>query len=277
MRKIIPMALLGLLCACGGGGGGNVNPPGGGNTLPPAPQVAPVDTSLLVSAEENFVNGDRSWYTSGAASWSTNAGDAPGAPNGSAPVDGSSCTNVHEGTQYPSGAFSQHVFVGIFYNGVEQALPQAIGMVDPQPPTTPAPPDYPNGHPYLTDPVELSQCRYNVHSHDYSGLVHIEDTSLAQSNTTMPAYATLQTLFDAWGAQLSANGIIAGSSSLKGRAVIYVGTPSAKNGSNDVVNSYALYTGAAGGLQFSKHMAVWIAIGSLPAAGFPEVQIVQSN
>ncbi|HET7812957.1 MAG TPA: hypothetical protein VFL13_01135 [Candidatus Baltobacteraceae bacterium] len=279
MRKLAACIFALTLAACGGGGGGNTSaPPPSGTTqdLPPPPTNAPVNTALMINGEENVVNGDNTWYSSGTASWSNHAGSTAGAPSGNA-VDGSTCTNVSEGSQYPQSDFSQHIFVGIYANGVEEALPQAIGMVDPKPPTTPAPPDWPSGHPNDNYPVELSQCRYNVHSHDYSGLVHIEDMSVAQSNTSMPAYANLQTLFDVWGAQFSANGIVAGGSTLSGRAIVYVGTPSGKNGTNDLVTSYTLYNGSLSSLQFSKHMAIWIVIGALPSSGLPEVQIVQTN
>lgn len=238
--------------------------------------AVPVNTSKIVSAEENFINGNRLWYNRGVAPWSKNAGDTSTAPKGAA-VDGSACSNVSEGSQFPKNAFTQHVFVGIYYNGAEEALPQAVGMVNPKPPTTPAPPDWPNGHPSNTYAVELSQCRYNVHSHDYSGLVHIEDTSLAQSNTAMPAYANLKTLFDVWGASITGSGINAGGNVLSGPVSLYYGVPTAKNSGNDLVKSYTLFAHTAAALHFSKHMAIWIVIGGVPSGGLPEVQIVQSN
>lgn len=284
-------AALITLAACGGGGGGGATPPSTPGGPPPAtatptpgstatptptptPTSAPVGTSsVVVSAEENFVNGDNSWYTSGTASWSNHAGGTTSAPNGSSSVDSMSCSTVTEGTSYPQSQFSQHAFVGIYNNGTWEALPQAIGMVNPVAPTAGTP-----SHPQNTYAVENNQCEYNVHTHDYSGLVHIEDVTVAQSNTTMPSYATLQTLFDLWGAQLGATGITAGSSTLTGPVTIYSGTPSEKNSSgNDQVTAYAPFTGAASSLQFSKHMAVWIVVGTPPAAGLPQVQFVLTN
>lgn len=238
--------------------------------------AVPVNTAKIISAEENFINGNRSWYTRGTASWSVNAGDTKTAPAGTT-IDTIPCKNVSEGSQYPAGKFTQHVFVGIYYNGVEEAMPQAAGMVNPKPPTTPAPPDWPNGHPNNTYAVELSQCRYNVHTHDYSGLVHIEDTLLAQSNTSMPSYATLKSLFDVWGASITGSGINAGGNVLGGAVSLYYGVPTAKYNGNDLVKSYTLFGSTAASLHFSKHMAIWIVIGSLPSGGLPEVQIVQSN
>lgn len=275
MRKTIGLISLALLAACGGGTGGTANPPGGGNALPPPPAIAPVDTSVILSAQEAVVNGDQSWYTSGTATWSNHAGGTAGAPNGSAAVDGAACDSVRDGSTYPSTAYTQHLFVGIYDNGSEMALPQAIGMPGAQPPTTAAPPDWPSGHPNDNYAVELAKCQYNVHVHDYSGLVHVQDPSLSQSNGVMPAYATLQTLFDLWGARITSNGITAGANALTGRTIVYAGTPSGLHDGNDLVSSYSLYSGSLGTLQFARHMAVWIVIGALPAQGLPEVQIVQ--
>jgi len=230
-------------------------------------------SSTVVSAEEDWINGDTSWYTSGTNSWSNHSGGTSGAPNGTSSVDGMSCTSVTEGTTYPQGAFSQHAFVGIYNNGTWEALPQAIGMVGAVAPTKGTP-----SHPSDTYAVENNQCEYNLHTHDYSGLVHVEDETLGQSNTSMPSYATLQALFDLWGAQLGATGIVAGTSTLTGPVTIYFGTPAGKDSSgNDLVSSYAAFTGAPSGLQFSKHMAVWIVVGTPPATGLPQVRFVVVN
>lgn len=281
---LLAPAVLISLAACGGGGGGTTPPtsPGGGNPPPvssspspspsPSPTSSPVTGSSIVTAEEGYVNGDASWYTSGTASWSNHSGDVAGAPSG-ASTDGMSCSQVSEGASYPQSALSQHAFVGIFYNGNWEALPQAIGMVKPVAPTQGTP-----QHQNNTDAVETNQCEYNVHTHDYSGLIHIEDVNFAQSNTSMPAYATLQSLFDLWGAQLGATGITAGSSILSGPVTIYTGTPNTKDSSgNDLITAYAPFSGSAGALQFSKHMAVWIVVGTPPASGLPQVRFVVEN
>lgn len=214
------------------------------------------------------------WYTGGTASWSNHSGDTSSAPTGT--TDGTACTPTTEPAT--GNTFSQHAFVGIFANGTWEALPQALGMQSPVAPTAGTP-----SHPTNTYEVENNACEYNVHTHDYSGLVHIEDVTDAQSNTFMPSYANLQTLFDLWGAQLTSNGITAGPSSLSGSVTIYVGTPGAKDSSgNDIVNSYTKFTGAANTLQFSKHMAVWIVIGSASptlngVSGLPAVKFVITN
>lgn len=284
---LLAPAVLIALAACGGGGGGGATPPSGPGGPPPpvasstpsptpaptsSPTSSPITGSSVVTAEEAWINGDMSWYTSGTASWSNHSGITSSGPTGSS-VDGMSCSAVTEGSSYPASAFSQHAYVGIYNNGTREALPQALGMVNPVEPTKGTP-----AHTSDTDAVENNQCEYNVHTHDYSGLVHIEDETFAQSNTAMPSYATLQALFDVWGAQLGASGITAGSSMLTGAVTIYTGTPTAKDSSgNDLVTTYTAFTGSPGSLQFSKHMAVWIVVGTPPAAGLPQVRFVVQN
>jgi len=282
--SVLTFAALSLLAACGGGGGGGgFTPPGGGGggsnppTATPTPVVTATPTpagigvsNVILSAEENFINGDNSWYTSGTSSWSNHAGDPANAPTG-AVTDTMSCTHVTEGTQFPADKFSQHAFVGIYFNGTEEAFPQALGMSGPVNPIgTGNPP-----HTHNTDEVEDNTCEYNIHTHDFSGLIHVEDENFTQGNT-FPAYATLQALLDVSGFTLSNAGLTAGGSSLNGNVTIYTGTPSTKNGGNDLVNSYSVYNGSAAALQFTKHEVVWLVIGTPPAA-LPQVQFVIVN
>jgi hypothetical protein len=219
---------------------------------------------------DNVLLGDRTWYTSGTASWSNHAGGTSSAPTSS--IDGMTCDPV---TNSPS-TYAQHAFVGILFNGAIESLPQAIGLVNPQPPTTPYPGN-PNGHKSLTDAVELQDCKFNMHTHDFSGLVHIEDTRQPQSLTTTLSYANLQTLFDVWGAQLSDSGIVAGTSVLQGPVQIYAGvatakyTPPGSTQSVDLVNSYNLVNGPPSTVALGHHTAAWIVIGTPPANGLPQI------
>jgi hypothetical protein len=191
------------------------------------------------------------------------------------------CANTPEGVTatgspaFPAGKYTQHAFVGIIDNtGHEQALPQAIGLVNPQPPTTPGSPNAPTGHPNNNYPVELYQCSYNVHTHDYSGLVHVEDTSQNQG-TLAPQYASLQTLLDLWGATLSSSaGLTAGASQLNGAVTIYVGTPGP---GTTLVSSYAVYSGSLSALMLNAHTTVWIVIGTTAANIPPFNPSIQQN
>ena len=283
-----------FLAACGGGGGGGGTPPapgpssnpgGGGNpssspssaptTAPTsAPSSVPVNTGATVTAEEDWGPNGQLWYNSGTASWATTAGIDSAGPSGG-PTDGMNCADTIEGTQYPQTAYSQHLFVGIYANGNEMALPQALGMMSPVAPTQGTP-----KHPNNDYEVEQYQCEYNVHTHDYSGLVHVEDVNLPQNSSYSyaPSYATLQTLLDMWSAQLSSTGLTAGSSSLSGSVAVYFGVPTTKDGSgNDMVVSYTQASGAPSSVMLARHNAIWIVIGNLPSGGLPQVKFIVEN
>ncbi|HET7812956.1 MAG TPA: hypothetical protein VFL13_01130, partial [Candidatus Baltobacteraceae bacterium] len=291
--SVLTVAALSLLAACGGGGGGGgVTPPGGGNggggstptpvataTPTPGATATPTPSGTTVKAEENFINGSYAWYTSGTASWNNgapgDAGDpsnAPGGPVGNT-FGGMTCASTPEGVDsnnnpvFPAGKLTEHVFVGIYYNGTEEALPQALGMYQPVAPIgTGNPP-----HTANTQAVEQNTCEYNMHTHDYSGMVHLEDVNVAQG--TFPSYANLQTFFGVSGGSLTATGLTIGANSLNGPVTVYAGTPSTQVGGNDEVTSYAPTTTS---VQFSKHMAVWIVIGT-PPASLPNVEFVIVN
>lgn len=270
------------LASCGGGGGSTPpassgGPPPVSSTPTPAPTATPTPppvgtSSRIVNAEENFQNPDSaSWYTSGTASWSNHAGVTASGNNG----DGDTCDTSM--TSEPTGSyFHSHAFVGIYYNGNEVALPQAIGIESPIEPTKGTP-----AHQYDYDEVENASCMFHVHTHDYSGLVHIEVPEAPFDSTyqTLPSYANLQTLLDIWGATLSSGaGLTAGSNTLSGPVTIYTGASTAKDsGGNDLVTTYAPAAGAPATIPLAHHEAIWIVIGAPPANGLPQVDFVIAN
>lgn len=282
----LPAALLAgavfiTLAGCGGGGGSATPPASSGGPPPtssgpspsPSPSSSPpppVTSSLVIKAEENFTNPDMaSWYTSGTASWTSHAGDTVTGNNG----NGDSCDPSM--TSEPTQGFHSHAFVGILYNGTELALPQAIGMENPVEPTKGNPP-----HPYDYNEVENASCMFHVHTHDYSGLVHVEVPEQAFDSTykSLPAYANLQTLMDIWGATISSTGLTAGGNSLSGPVTIYTGLPTAKDSSgDDLVNAYSLAAGPPSSVMLAHHEAIWIVVGAPPAGGLPQVAFVIQN
>ena len=319
---VVAFTAISLLAACGGGGGGgSVTPPGGGGgggptptpgatatptptaTLSPTPAPTPTATATAtgvpvdnidgpINAAVNVVNqqdGGRGpaapWYSSGTATWSNGSpGDSgedsagPTGPVGNS-LDSMTCEDTQEGTSFPAGDYTQHAFVGILWNGVEEALPQALGMVNPVAPIgTGNPP-----HTSNTQEVEQYTCEYNMHTHDYSGLVHIEDVNLPQ-NTSFgyaPSYGTLQTLLDIWKATLDpVNGLTAGSNSLTGAVSIYVGQPTGTTSSGeDLVSTYTSVAVNPSSIMLARHNAVWIVIGSpqFPANGLRRVMFGLKN
>ena len=279
-------ALCVLLAACGGGGGSTppVGPPGGGGgptpssaptssptssptyaptTLPTNPPTAGsiAANGTVVSAEINFVNGDMSWYTSGTASWTNHAGDTSSGGSGQT-IDGIPCLGGNMGSGY-----HVHAFVGVYSNGVWEALPQAIGMEAPVEPTK-------SGSTSDTEEVQTAQCFYKIHTHDYSGIVHIEDPSQPQNMNVNQSYATLQSLFDHWGEPIGATTL----ATFSGPVSIYVGYSTTKDSSNnDLVTSYSLSTASPAQIVLQHHVAYWIVVGSLPANGLPQVRFLTEN
>lgn len=305
-------AALAVLAACGGGGGTGVTPPGSsvGGTPPPTatpiststpvPVVTPTptpnptqspastlaaDTSYTVSAQTGpLVNGAQNWYSSGVTvSWTPNPGAAgqngdtsagANAAMGFAPIDGMSCTQTQEPAAYTS-TYSTHAFVGIYDNGNWNALPQAIGMKDPVEPVL-------SSHPNDDYEVEAQTCEYNVHTHDYAGIVHVEDVNYPQSTSTtspLPYKPTLQTLLDVWGVQITASGMaVPGQATLSGPVAIYYGTPGSRLSSNGapLVDQYTLAQSPTD-ISLGFHQTIWIVIGALPtlpdgARGLPQVE-----
>ncbi len=303
-------AALAVLAACGGGGGTGVTPPGGsgGGTPPPTatpiptstptPVVTPTpsptqspastlsaDTAYTVFAQSGpLVNGIQNWYSSGVSvSWTPNPGAAgqngdtsAGASDsmGFAPVDGMSCTQTQEPAASTS-TYSTHAFVGIYDNGSEYALPQAIGMKNPTEPIL-------SGHQNDNYEVETQTCEYNLHTHDYAGIVHVEDVNYPQSTSTtspLPYKPTLQTLLDVWGVQITSSGMaVPGQATLSGPVAIYYGTPGSDVGPHGapVVDKYALAPSPAD-ISLGFHQTIWIVIGALPSLpdgtrGLPQVE-----
>ncbi|MFN2449882.1 MAG: hypothetical protein ABR508_08900 [Candidatus Baltobacteraceae bacterium] len=284
--SVLTFTALSLLAACGGGGGGGggFTPGGGGPTATPTPGGGPTATptpastpgsvgtsSQVLKAEENFTNPDMaSWYTSGSASWSAHAGDTTSGNNGDGDTCDTTMTSDATGTYFHS-----HSFVGIYFNGTEMGLPSAIGIENSVEPTKGTP-----AHPSDNYEVENGSCMFHVHTHDFSGLVHVEvpQQSFDPSYNNLPSYANLQTLLDVWGAQLTSSGLVAGSNSLTGATTIYTGLSSTKDASgNDLVNSYTPVIGSAASVALRHHEAIWIVIGTPPVAGLPQVTFVITN
>jgi hypothetical protein len=243
-----------------------------------------VDTGYTVSAGPDVVNGTQSWYTSGVTvPWTPNPGRAgqngdtssgASAATGFAAMDGMSCTQTQEPAASTS-TYSTHAFVGIYYNGAEYALPQAIGMKNPTEPIA-------SGHPNDNYEVESQTCEYNLHTHDYSGMIHVEDVNYPQSTSTtspLPYAPTLKSVLDLWGVQLSPTGMsVTGQAALSGPVAIYHGTPGTDVGPHGapVTDSY-VPAASASDVSLGFHQTIWIVIGPMPTlpngvTGLPEVE-----
>jgi hypothetical protein len=257
-------AALATLAACssGGGGGGYSSPvtpptnnPGPSNPPPASTTISspPIAvSSTIITAAPNGTNPSNgaAWYNGGVTAWAPNAGDTSSGGNGTNTIDGTSCTQM---TEPATGKLHVHAFVGLYVNGAEQGIPTAIGMWNPTQPTS-------TGSPSNNYSVPSASCFYHLHTHDYSGLIHIEDDTATQTYALGPvSYATLKTLFDIWGEPINANTVAA----FNGSVAIYTGTPAS---GSQIVTSYTPFNGDLTTIQLGHHVAIWIVVGTPPAA-----------
>lgn len=281
LGSLLSVGALALLAACGGGGGGGgVTPPtgGGGGGTPPTATPSPVSTAtptpaptatptgaLTIAGGSEMVayDGDPTTNTShvsGTDNWQTNGvtvsgdpgdGDTASGGNCSAAIDSVGC-DLNSESQMTSANYHVHAFLGIWANGQQYAVPDGIGMqgaVD-------------NG-----GAIGAFTGAYDLHTHDASGIVHIEDPNAPASlSTTYPQF-NLQTLLDIWGQTYNASGF----AGFSGATSVYVGDFSTKDsGGRDLVTSYTLYTDSLSNLVLQHHRAIWIVVGTPPAT-LPEI------
>jgi hypothetical protein len=134
-----------------------------------------------------------------------------------ATVDGIKCQTNEQ------VAYHIHVHLAIFVNGVQQPLPRGIGIPGPQ--------TVQGGF------VASGKCFYWLHTHDSSGVIHIE-------SPTTRTY-TLGQFFDIWGRKLSSDQ----AGNAKGHLTVFV------NGKR--------FTGDPRSITFSGHKLIQLDVGKV--------------
>jgi len=166
-----------LLAACGAGGTPYSPQMGAGANTKAAMNLAPTPTPTPIQLTIGGIVGTPTFPE----------GDTSAGGSGQT-IDGVIC-GPHLDSQ-----FHHHVQVSLFYNRVQIALPQGTGMKNPGR----------NNFIYHAD------CYYDIHTHDQTGIVHIEPPN----GTPF----TLKQYFDVWGMPLSLNGF----ATYKGRVAVYI-------------------------------------------------------
>ena len=173
----------------------------------------------------------------------------PGAVNGTdnlfSPQDGDAKSGGHGSVVdrripcLPSmgNGYHIHIFLGIIYKGSLVAMPDAIGMVRPGPAT--------NGF------VNAAQCYYLIHTHDSSGIVHVENPNVHPPSAIL---YKLRNVLDVWGVPHSANSF----GPFHGHILTFVGNVPLKQ---TVVSSYSRYNGSYEFVPLQSHEVIWIEIG----------------
>lgn len=238
-------------------------------------QINGTDDQILSSAQNTHKN----------AGEGDMVGSEPGAQpgGGQCPIplnDVSQCSTVDSNETFPwgngipaaismSNNYHVHAFVGIYVNGQEIALPDGIGIANPFG-------DFNSnsGANPCTGGADNFECYgdafYYMHTHDASGVVHMEAPAPVCGNWQSPpagpcpSVFTLGNFFDEWGISISPNNF----GPFNGPVTIYaasVGTPNpctSGGGCYTGSNMYSLYTGDPHALALDSHTVVWILVGS---------------
>ncbi|HEY9516834.1 MAG TPA: hypothetical protein VIQ74_14245 [Gemmatimonadaceae bacterium] len=154
MRRLVALPITLALAALAACGSDNSTQP-----TPPEPPPAPPDTIQLTIAS---VVGTRAFP----------AGNTERGGDG-ATIDGIACDDG-------ASDYHIHAHVSLFVKGEQIAIPEAIGVKDPQ---------------TVNNFVVAGRCWYWIHTHDATGIIHVEPPTQIETS--------LGQLFDIWGQPLS--------------------------------------------------------------------------
>jgi hypothetical protein len=131
-----------------------------------------------------------------------------------------------------------HMYLGIVYNGKLIATPDGIGLYKAGPES--------NGY------INSAQCYYSIHTHDASGMIHLEvPEKLPYSSVVFK----LKDVLDVWGVPHDATSF----GPFNGPIHVFVGNVPLKT---TVVSHYAARLGKYGNIKIHSHTVVWLEIGN---------------
>lgn len=242
MRNVLmpsTLALFALAAACSAGGGTSTPPispgqsvttatdvPQAANVVPGA-TVAPTPMPSTIVLKSGAVIGTDN-------RWSPNDSDSAGGGNGQMVDNVLPC----KASMYET-AYHVHAFVGIIYNKQQMALPDAIGL---------------SGYgPEYSGVTNGAKCYYYLHTHDASGMVHIESPSTASLGSSL---FTLGNFLDVWGQTLSSTGF----GNFSGAVHVFVAKPALRSLYS---GPFTAFTGDPHTIKLYSHEAIWIEVGSV--------------
>lgn len=207
---------------------------------------------------------------------------ATSAGGGQGPV-GNLVDNISCDTSMPNDPttdYHVHAFVGLYVNGQQVVIPDAIGIVHAAGDMMDSATGWPNQEIY-------GDCFYHVHTHDDTGLVHLEDFN-AQHLTYNDSMFSTGNMFDIWGIQVS-GGALGQFGPFSGPMTIYTSGQFSRahqcvgSGQSSICevgsNMYQLYTGDPMSIPFYSHEVIWFEIGTgnPDAAHLPGVSFATSQ
>mgnify|MGYP001476269683 CR=1 FL=1 len=186
------------------------------------------------------------------------AGGVVGLDNQFMPVDsdmpaggqGQSVDSIPCNATMSENAYHVHAWLGILDNGRQIAVPDGIGM-------------YRLG-PEVNGIENYAQCFYYIHTHDATGMIHVESPISA---SLFSAQYTLGDMLDIWGVNVDASSLGPYYGDMRAFIASAPGESYATN--------YIEYVGDVHSLLLSSHEAIWLEIGpqyelppNLPAVRF---------
>jgi hypothetical protein len=238
-----------LLVGCHGGGSGVVAP----LTAPQRVLLVPpssVESITYALAPMASVPTIVTWY--GAITGLDNHfspvdGDAAAGGKGQA-VDGITCDPTM------SNDYHVHVWIGIFVSGIHYATPDVIGMKNPGP--------------EVRGGTLNAGCYYALHTHDASGIIHIESPVLASVKSSQ--YRS-KAAFDIWG--ITVNPLQVGPFS--GPVTVYTSGQVYRGSWNKGLIPASLYTrwnGDPNEIPLYSHEVIFLLVGPTYPTQLPNVQ-----
>ena len=206
----------------------------------PSPAPSPTPTPLVkpVVLSPGAVIGEDNQFT-------PNDGDTASGGNGRQ-IDGIPCA-----PSMTENMYHVHAYLGIIVNGTRIAVPDQIGLNVPGP--------------IQSGFTATAQCYYEIHTHDASGMIHIESPSTAALGSSI---YTLGTMLDVWGMPVGPNAV----GPFNGSVRTFVDRVPLKT---LTANSYTEYAGDPNTIPLYSHEAIWLEIGpvyvlppNIPAVDF---------
>jgi hypothetical protein len=236
----IGFAAAAVLAACAQQNAGNVPPTITHQfstlaTASAAPTSTPFPASYVIGSGEIF--GPDNLFT-------PNDGDTASGGQGQAITDhtGKPINCSQYGIHYHI-----HAFVGIIVNGAQKAFPDGVGMKNPGADVFGTP--FAKG--YWTS---SATCIYYIHTHDASGVIHVEAASTAANTASV---YTLGDVFKVWGRRLSSTQV----GPFSGTLHVYVAKVPFET-DNIQRSSYVLFSGDPSTIPLYSHTAIWLEVGT---------------
>jgi hypothetical protein len=163
-----------------------------------------------------------------------------------------------------SNNYHIHVYLGVFVNGQQVALPAGVGMENPG--------AFGSGYPSYPNFIDAATCFYHIHVHDRSGIVHVEDPDPNNIPITGTMYTTTD-LFNIWGITVNSSqfGPFSGPIRVFTSGQVYRGDDASTNFTTEA-SDLTYYGDDANDIPLYSHEVIYVEVGPTWPTTLPNVQ-----